>query len=124
MQIKRYLRNIMLRGILSVCMLLGIVIRVYASLNTFNTNVHCTVRGHLYLDKFKVFSLIRDDYCTVINQQLNGDFVILWSSTHWVVFLLPKENFDVITFWYIWGSGKAFINYKEVDVDWGYVMRG
>lgn len=118
---KLWLHNLLLRGILSVGMVMGTVIRTQAS---FNAGVYCTVYGDIYHDGFKVFSYNRSDYCAVINDSINGNVVILWGTKHWVRIVVPKNIPGIYLLRYKWGSDDAYIGDQPIQVEWGLVMRG
>lgn len=117
MQIKRWLLRLRLSGVF-VCVL------PFIYYTSFGTNLYCSVRGYVYYDKYEVSSLTRSDLCTTIYHRSEGNKIVLWNDVYWVLISLPDSVEGHVSFWYKWGSDKAYINGVSYNVEWGYILRG
>jgi hypothetical protein len=119
MQTKQRLHITLLRGILSVIFLLCTALS-YASF----IGVSCGVRGTLYVNMSKVSFFNRNDLCTVVEQSIVDNQIILWNNKQWVTISVPENLHGIYLLEYSWGSDYAYINNQSIRVEWGLVMRG
>jgi len=101
-----------------------VTLLLYAALAFQDPSGECYVRGYLYQDQDKSFTLTRnsDDTCWV--KHATGDnSLVMFHKTRWVMVKIPDLKGHT-NFWYKWGSDKAYINGQAVNIEWGFSVNG